>query len=142
MALYIVLRLTPPTAVDAATFTGYLNNLNITVSDISDDHAASGVLVGAAVFAPPTFPPPAATRIVQHEILGVLQSVATALIEYIPPDPEYITPDLLINFGWGAGRTRHRSCIMTLHSMTSRDRFPRPARSKGLPIAVSARSLR
>ena len=105
MAFYIVLRLIPPTAVDAATFTGYLNGLKLTVNDISYDNATSGVLIGAAAFAPPAFPPPARRHADRwHEILGVLQSVATALIEYIPPDPEYITPDLLINFAWGGGR--------------------------------------
>jgi hypothetical protein len=99
---FIVLRLIPPVAVDAGTFTSYLTGLTISVSDISYAQADTGVPLGTASF---VAPPSLITHIVQHEVGGVLQSVATALIEYPapPPDPEYGGPDLLINFQWPGG---------------------------------------
>ena len=71
MPTYIVLRLTPPTAIDAATFTTYLNNLNINVYDISYTDPSVGKFIGSAkfvgpVYPPPGGPPPGGTRIVQH----------------------------------------------------------------------------
>ena len=140
MALYIVLRLTPPAAIDAATFTTYLTNLTVTVNDISYGQATNGVLIGTAAFVPPAFPPPAGTRIAQHETLGVLQSVATAVIEYIPPDPEYITPDLLISFSWGGGQSYSAPELyydVALYDVVGP--FPPPATFQTIPDAnVSA----
>ncbi len=106
MPNYIVLRLTPPVAVDAKTFTTYLKNLTIKVYDISYAQPTAGTLIGSAAFALP----PASMQIVQHEIQilippqAVLESVATALIQYNPPVPsaplglEYMGPDLRIEF--------------------------------------------
>jgi Tc toxin complex TcA C-terminal TcB-binding domain len=106
MSNYIVLRLIPPTAVDAGTFTNFLTNLTLTVYDISYAQPTAGVLIGSAAFVPPAIapppgPPPGGTRIAQYKDLGVLKSVATAVIEYIPPGPEYVGPDLLIELDWG-----------------------------------------
>jgi hypothetical protein len=61
MPNYIVLRLTPPTATNAATFTNWLTGLTVTVSDISYGQPINGVLLGAAPFVPgppPPFPKP------------------------------------------------------------------------------------
>ena len=105
MPNYIVLRLTPPTAVDAATFTTYLTNLTIKVYDISYGAPTDGTLIGSAAFVAPAFPPAATTHIVQHLtpplVTLPLTSVATALIQYTPPGPEYVSPDLRIEFDRG-----------------------------------------
>ena len=108
MPNYIVLRLIPPAAVDAGIFTNdYLTNLSISVSDISYGQPNAGVPIGTVTIIPPVFPPTSPSPIVQHDDLGVPQSVATAIIEYpaLPPDPEYITPDLLITFNLGGVQT-------------------------------------
>lgn len=140
MANYIVLRLTPPTAVDAGTFTTYLNNLTVTVFDISYAQPTAGVLIGSAAFVPPAFPPPAGTRIAQFQILAGLQSVATAVIEYIPPDPEYVTPDLRIELDWGGPRPLNVSQLYYDVVLYNRPGpFPLPATFQGIPDAsVSA----
>jgi hypothetical protein len=108
MPKYIVLRLTPSAAVDAATFTTYLNGLTIKVYDISYSAPTAGNLIGSAAFVLPAFPPPAGTRIVQHStppfFVPPLESVATAVILYIPPGPEHIAPDLRIEFDRGAAQ--------------------------------------
>src|SRR5271165_4418695 len=102
MPNYIVLRLIPPAATDAATFTTYLNNLTISVYDVSYTNPAEGgtpppgALIGSAAFA--------ANQIVQHLtpplMTPPLESVATAIIQYNgpPSGAEYITPDLRIEF--------------------------------------------
>jgi hypothetical protein len=92
MPNYIVLRLVPPAAVDAGTFAGYLNNLQINVYDISYAHASGGTLIGSASAA--------ASQIVQHAPppLFVPQSVATAVILYPAGGPEYGGPDLRVEF--------------------------------------------
>ena len=94
MPNYIVLRLTPPVAVDATTFTTYLNNLTIKVYDISYAQPVNGTLIGSAAFA--------SGQIVQHAVIlpppPVVESVATALIPYVPSGPEYVSPDLRIEF--------------------------------------------
>src|SRR5580700_5992189 len=103
MPNYIVLRLTPPAAIDAATFTTYLTNLTIKVYDISYAQATAGTLIGLASFA--------GAQIVQHTIsqpvppLQVPASVATAVIQYDPPVPPagplapvYVGPALRIEF--------------------------------------------
>ncbi len=134
MAEYIVLRLTPPTAVDAAAFTSYLNNLTISVNDISYGQPTAGVPIGSATFVPPPFPPDPSTRIVQHETFGILQSVATALIEYIPPDPEYIAPDLLISFSRVGGQPFQAAELyydVTLYNLGGP--FPSPSTFQGIP---------
>jgi hypothetical protein len=109
MPNYIVLRLLPPTAVDFATFTSFLNNLIIKVYDISYGQPTNGTLIGSAAFVPPAFPPNPATQIVQHLtpplMLPPLESVATALIPYPPPVHEYVGPDLRIEFDRGAAQT-------------------------------------
>ena len=97
MPNYIVLRLTPPTPLAAADFAASIANLTATVWDIS--YAASPALAtgGPALG---TVSTPAGTII---QTAGEL--VATAVIEYPPgpPLPEYVTPDLLIQFSFGAG---------------------------------------
>jgi hypothetical protein len=106
MPQYIVLRLLPPAAVDQATFNSYLNGLTINVYDVSyaDANTVGPPTVpplGAAQYVGPIFPPNPATGIVQHATLpfGIPPlSVATAVVEYVPPGPEYITPDLRIEF--------------------------------------------
>ena len=97
MANYIVLRLLPPAATDPGQFLAdYLTGLTVTVYDLAYQNATSGVLLGSASFA--------ATQIVQHSSpplpgpVGTF-SVATALIEYTAPDPEYDgSPDLRVEF--------------------------------------------
>ncbi len=56
--------------------------------------------IGFAQFQPPALPLNPATTIVQHSTLGVLDSVATAVIEYFgpPSGAEYIAPDLRLEF--------------------------------------------
>jgi hypothetical protein len=104
MPNYIALRLTPPTPVDAATFTSYLNGLTINVFDISYADSTAGTKIGSGAFVSPPFPPPASTQIVQHSLsqgappVVSLESVATALIPYTPPVLEYDQPDLRIEF--------------------------------------------
>lgn len=105
MPTYIVLRLTPPIATDAGTFTTYLDNLTINVYDVSYEYAGTngtpdpGAFIGSATFAGPPFPINPATQIVQHDV-PPLASVATAVIEYpgAPSGAEYIAPDLRIEF--------------------------------------------
>jgi Tc toxin complex TcA C-terminal TcB-binding domain len=105
MPNFIVLRLTPPTATDAATFTNSLTNLTVTVYDISYGQPIKGVQVGLpAPFIPgppPPFPAVPGPGVVQHKDAGLFQSVATAVIEYNAPGPEFENPDLLIQFDWG-----------------------------------------
>jgi hypothetical protein len=90
---YIVFRLVPPAAVDAGTFTSYLQNLTITALPLSYADPSGGPPIGSATFTPPAFPPPVGTQIVQHSTAPFfvlpLESVATALIEY-PGAPEYV----------------------------------------------------
>ena len=104
MSLFIVLRLTPSVATDAATFTNWLTNLTVTIKDISHNQPVNGVQLGHALFIPgppPPFPAVPGPGVVQHQLAGVFQSVATAVIEYNAPDPEFENPDLLVQFGWG-----------------------------------------
>ena len=117
MADFVVLRLTPAAAIDAATFTDYLNGLTVSVFDASFANPKAGTLgdptpaLGSATFNAPTFvgfpaplpPPPivsypAGTTIVQHfipeifilQVTGVdMQAVATAVIPYAAPPAEY-----------------------------------------------------
>ena len=96
MPNYIVLRLIPPTAIDAATFTTFINTLTINVYDISFNvptpaQAAAGPAIGTATVA--------AGSIVQHNT-PPLQSVATAVFLYPTPalGAEYVGPDLLVEF--------------------------------------------
>ena len=88
MANYIVVRLVPPASTDPGQFTtDYLTGLTVQVYDLSYANATAGVLIGSASFA--------ANQIVQHSPY----SVATALIQYTPPGPEYDgSPDLRIEF--------------------------------------------
>lgn len=95
MANYIVLRLVPQTAIDAATFTTYLQNLTITALPLSyNDPTGGPPAIGSATFIGPPHPPALGTHIVQHgtpPLFGLpLESVATALIEYPGPPPQYV----------------------------------------------------
>jgi len=116
MANYIVLRLTPPNAVDATTFTNYLTGLTVKVYDVSFGQPVDGTLIGSAAFVGAPLPPDAATRIAQHNhfdaalLTFVLDSVATAVILYPPPANEYVGPDLRIEFHRG-GQTLFASRI-------------------------------
>ncbi|MGA8742244.1 MAG: neuraminidase-like domain-containing protein [Terracidiphilus sp.] len=108
MPNYIVLRLTPPAAVDAATFTTYLNGLTVKVYDESFGQPVDGTLIGSAAFVGAPLPPDPATHIAQHShwdsglLMFVSDAVATALIQYPPPAHEYVGPDLRIEFDRGA----------------------------------------
>jgi hypothetical protein len=106
MPNYIVLRLTPSSAVDAATFATYLNNLTVNVYDISYAQPTAGTLIGSAGFVAPAFPPAATTHIVQHAPppTFTLEAVATALIAYPGGVPEYLGPDLRVEFVRGGGQ--------------------------------------
>jgi hypothetical protein len=103
MPNYIALRLTPAAAIDAATFTTYLTNLTINVYDISYGNAnrTGGVPIGSASLT--------AGTIVQHTNFQNLAlppaSVATAMIPYTPPGPEYVAPDLRVEFVLATGQT-------------------------------------
>ena len=105
MPNYIVLRLTPPTAVSAADFTTDLTNLTVNFFDVSFGQPINGVPLGSAAFVPPPFPAVPGPGVVQHEELGVFKSVATAVILYTAPDPEYVTPDLRVEFSWGGAQS-------------------------------------
>jgi hypothetical protein len=117
VADFIVLRLTPASPIDEATFADYLSGLKITVFDASFATPKAGLPgdptgpIGSATYHAPTFvslpaplpPPPlasypAGTTIVQHftahtfltTVISIdLQSVATAVIPYTPPAAEY-----------------------------------------------------
>jgi hypothetical protein len=117
VADFIVLRLTPASPVDAATFANYLTGLTIDVFDASFATPKAGTpgdltpAIGSATFNAPTFvgfpaplpPPPlatypAGTTIVQHFTANIfgpavisvdMQSVATAVIPYAAPAAEY-----------------------------------------------------
>jgi len=116
MAGFIVLRLTPETAVDPATFAASLVGLTVSVFDISFGNPNAGMRgdptppIGTASFNPPTFVPlpatvppplvtyPAGTTIAQHfgaqivfgNVVAIdMQSVATAVIPYVAPAAEY-----------------------------------------------------
>jgi hypothetical protein len=98
MPNYIVLRLTPPTPLTAADFAASIANLTATVWDIS--YAAASPTLATSGPALGTVSTPAGTII---QTAG--ESIATAVIAYPPggPLPEYETPDLLIQFSFGAG---------------------------------------
>ena len=93
MPNYIVLRLIPPVATDATTFATYLNNLTIALYDASYANPVTAGPPAAALIGTAVYP----ADIVQHEIPPTV-SVATAIIPYTPPGPEYIAPDLRIVF--------------------------------------------
>lgn len=173
MADFIVLRLTPATPVDGATFTNYLTGLTINVYDISFDHPQAGMPgdptppIGSAAYNAPTFEPfpapippppfvsyPAGTTIVQHfapvvnplagTVTGVnLHSVATAVIPYVPPGPEYPSakpsPDLRVQFQRGGAQTVVDANLyydVTIHSAGG---APTPEHYQGLAASsVSA----
>src|ERR1700733_1815894 len=96
MANYIVLRITPPSAVAAGIFTNNIANLTVTVWDISyaaasPSLAAAGIPLGSASIATGTL------------VQTAGESVATAVIDYVPLGPEYVSPDLLVQFSFGPG---------------------------------------
>lgn len=134
MPNYIILRLTPPTAIDAATFTTYLNNLKIQVYDISYTAPTAGTLIGSATFA--------AAHIVQHAPppFFIPESVATALIKYTPPGPEFDWPDLRIEFDRGAAQPIFDSRLYYNVPFTDiPGPFPSPAAIQLIPdVDVSA----
>jgi hypothetical protein len=106
MPNYIVLRITPPAAMDPTVFLAYLGNLKINLWDISYASESTGgvpVSLGSASLG--------AVNIVQHvtpfppKIGSTFASVATAMIPYTAPDPEYVTPDLRLEFVITGGQT-------------------------------------
>jgi hypothetical protein len=66
MANLIVIRIIPPTPIDAGAFAGYLNPpglgpLQISAYDLSFNDPTGGQLIGTATYVPPTAPPGAPT---------------------------------------------------------------------------------
>ena len=98
---YIVLRLTPAAAIDATTFTDYLTNsvanLAVNVYDVSFAGTGSIPLGSASA---------SAGTIVQHVtgLTPTLVSVATAVISVPPSTPEYVSPNIQIEFVRGTQR--------------------------------------
>src|SRR5208337_2447457 len=106
---YIVLRLVPPAPVDSGTFTNFLNALVIKGYDVSYANAVvGGNPPGPAFIGKATLGGPPSNGIVQHITGFLLQSVATAVIEYTGPPPgghEYVTPVLRIELDQGTNPT-------------------------------------
>ena len=102
MSNYIVLRLVPPSALDAGTFTTDLQNLTVSALPLSYNDPNGGPAIGSATFLPPAFPPPPGTQIVQHAT-PLLDAVATALIEILGPLPPFV--NFLVQLQWAGGQT-------------------------------------